>query len=411
MLMAGVGCAETYQGVDNPCTEIGCLKFLLTKLLSFDIDAARRQRWTKLLDEMPGVPTRRIRGIDLLAVGDKYEPGRVDCETPELYSIYPFRQVWLGKPGLLATARQSFHVRNISLDGTVDSQSVETGGWQSAPVQAAYLGLAREAARLASINFNDQFIDWNDNVDPAKPWPTRPRARFPAFWECKMDNTPDNDHGANSANALQSMLLQCDGRKIFLLPAWPEDWDVSFKLHAPSNTTVECEYRDGRVQSLKVMPESRRADIVDMSSLENRIRTLVGVACADRNYLFGLPPMLDGLPKPGPDDRPVARKIRREPDRNQGGSVAGLCVPRQCHLSTHAGRPFGVAGYSRQTGKQDLPDRKQREPGHDSQAGVRPAARCFRAGRALEGFANIRRECDDGGFGETGGDGSDGDRH
>ena len=36
-----------------------------------------------------------------------------------------------------------------------------------------------------------------------------------------------------------------------------------------------------------------------MSSLENRIRTLVSVACNDRNYLFGLPPMLDGLPQPG----------------------------------------------------------------------------------------------------------------
>jgi hypothetical protein len=327
MLMDGVGCAETYQGVDNPCTEIGCLKFLLGKLLSFEIDPARRQRWTKLLDEMPGVPTRRILGIDLLAVGDKYEPGRVDCETPELYSIYPFRQVWLGKPGLLATARQSFHVRNISLDGTIDSQSVETGGWQSAPVQAAYLGLAREAARLASINFNDQFIDWHDNVDPAKPWPTRPRARFPAFWECKMDNTPDNDHGATSANALQSMLLQCDGSRIFLLPAWPEDWDVSFKLHAPSNTTVECEYRDGRVQSLKVIPESRRADIVDMSSLENRIRTLVGVACADRTYLFGLPPMLDGLPKPGRTTGPWLAKYSESLTGTMAGPWPG-CVFR-----------------------------------------------------------------------------------
>ena len=84
-----------------------------------------------------------------------------------------------------------------------------------------------------------------------------------------------------------------------MLPAWPEDWDVSFKLCAAGNTTVECEYRDGRVQLLQVTPSSRKADIVDMSSLENRIRTLVGVACADRNYLFGLPPMLDGQPKPG----------------------------------------------------------------------------------------------------------------
>ena len=299
MLMAGVGCAETYQGVDNPCTEIGCLKFLMTKLLSFEINPQRRQRWTRLLAEMPGVPTRRVRGLDLLAVGDAYGAGREICESPELYSVYPFRQAWLGTPPLLDAARQSFHVRTVSLDGTDDKQAVETGGWQSSPVQAAYLGLPREAARLASINFNDQFIHWNDNIDPTTPWPARPRPRFPAFWECKMDGTPDNDHGANSANALQSMLLQSNGRAIYLLPAWPDDWDVSFKLCAPDKTTVECEYRDGRVQVLRVTPQSRQADVVDMSSLANRIRTLVGVACADRNYLFGLPPMLDAEPKPG----------------------------------------------------------------------------------------------------------------
>jgi hypothetical protein len=136
-----------------------------------------------------------------------------------MYSVYPFRQAWLGKDARLAMARQSFHVRAISLDGTADGQAVETGGWQAAPVQAAYLGLAREAARLVSINFNDQFIHWTDNVDVNAPWPARPRARFPVFWEAKMDYTPDNDHGAVSVNALQSMLLQGDGKRIYLLPA------------------------------------------------------------------------------------------------------------------------------------------------------------------------------------------------
>jgi hypothetical protein len=299
MQMEGVGCAETYQGVTNPCTEIGCMKYLLTKLLSFDIDDARKEHWSKLLKAMPGVPLRTIRGLDLLAVGDKYDPGRVNCESPELYSIYPFRQVWLGEPELLANARQSFHVRTTSIDGTIDDQGTETGGWQSSPVQAAYLGLPREAARLSSINFNDQFIHWNDNIDPNAPYPNRPRARFSAFWECKMDGTPDNDHGANSVNTLQSMLLQSDGNKIFLLPAWPENWDVSFKLCAANSTTIDCEYRDGKVQSLKVSPESRRNDIVDMSTEKQRIRTLVEVALADRNYLFGLPPMLDAQPIPG----------------------------------------------------------------------------------------------------------------
>ena len=336
MLMEGVGCAETYQGVNNPCTEIGCLKYLLAKLLTFEIAPARRAKWTALLVTMPDVPTRRVLGLDLLAVGDAYNSGREICESPELYSVYPFRQVWLGRPELLANARQSFHVRNISLDGTDDKQAVETGGWQSAPVQAAYLGLAREAARLASINFRDQFIHWTDNVDPNAPFPQRPRASFPAFWECKMDGTPDNDHGANSVNTLQSMLLQSDGRKIFLLPAWPEDWNVSFKLTATFNTTVECVYHNGKVQSLKVTPESRRADLIDLSAPEQRTRTLVEVACSDRNYLFGLPPMLDGQPKPGPATNPWLAKYG-ESVTNVKGAPWPSCVFRDKVLYVHGG--------------------------------------------------------------------------
>ncbi len=298
MVMAPAATVETYQPVTNPNTEITGLRFLLAKLLSFDIGAERAQHWAGLLREIPEVPTRRIKGLDLLAPGGKYAPGREICESPEMYSVYPFRQAWLGNDALLACARQSLHLRTVSLDGTADGQAVETGGWQAAPVQAAYLGLAREAARLTSINFNDQFVHWTDNVDPNAPWPARPRARFAAFWETKMDYTPDNDHGAVSANALQSMLLQSDGKKINLLPAWPEDWDVSFKLHAAYNTTVECEYRDGKVQSLRVTPRPRKSDLVDMSSQAYRVRSLVSVACADHNYLFDLPSMLDGCVTP-----------------------------------------------------------------------------------------------------------------
>jgi hypothetical protein len=62
--------------------------------------------------------------------------------------------------------------------------------------------------------------------------------------------------------ALQSMVLQTDGDKIYLLPAWPRDWNVSFKLHAPKRTLVEVAYRDGRIESLQVAPQSRRNDVV-----------------------------------------------------------------------------------------------------------------------------------------------------
>ena len=64
--------------------------------------------------------------------------------------------------------------------------------------------------------------------------------------------------------ALQAMLMQADGREIVLFPAWPREWDVEFKLHAPLNTTVEGVYRSGKLKSLKVTPEFRRKDVSEL---------------------------------------------------------------------------------------------------------------------------------------------------
>ncbi len=88
--------------------------------------------------------------------------------------------------------------------------------------------------------------------------------RFPATWGPNYDWLPDQCHGGNLLNTTQSMLMQTEGSKIYLFPAWPKEWNVSFKLHAPSNTTVEAELRDGKVTSIKVTPQSRAADVVNM---------------------------------------------------------------------------------------------------------------------------------------------------
>ena len=86
--------------------------------------------------------------------------------------------------------------------------------------------------------------------------------RYPAFWDCMdFDQRPDMDHGGSAMIQLQEMLMQTFGKKILLFPAWPKDWDVNFKLHAPYQTTIEGVYKNGKVESLKVIPESRRADI------------------------------------------------------------------------------------------------------------------------------------------------------
>jgi hypothetical protein len=76
---------------------------------------------------------------------------------------------------------------------------------------------------------------------------------------------------------LQEMLMQTiggqlspdgsgAGGEIRLLPAWPADWDVDFRLHAPGQTVVTCSVRGGRIVRLDVQPESRRKDVVLHSS-------------------------------------------------------------------------------------------------------------------------------------------------
>ena len=65
--------------------------------------------------------------------------------------------------------------------------------------------------------------------------------------------------------ALQTMLMQTEDQKIILFPAWPQNWNVTFKLHAPLNTTVEGIYNKGKLEHLSVTPEVRLEDLVQMS--------------------------------------------------------------------------------------------------------------------------------------------------
>jgi hypothetical protein len=70
------------------------------------------------------------------------------------------------------------------------------------------------------------------------------------------------DHGGVLQLALQNILMQCEGRQIVLLPAWPREWDCDFRLHAPYQTVLEGTVRGGWIEDLRVTPESRRDDVV-----------------------------------------------------------------------------------------------------------------------------------------------------
>jgi hypothetical protein len=162
-----------------------------------------------------------------------YDKGR-NFENPELYAIYPFRLFGIDKPGL-DLARDTFAARKFK----------DNGCWRQNGIQAALLGDVQTA--VGNVTFVLQR--------------TEPQCRFPAFWAHGSDYVPDEDNGGNGMHALQLMLMQSEGRSIRLLPAWPRHWDADFKLHAPSNTTVECVVRAGKIARLQVTP-ARQADIL-----------------------------------------------------------------------------------------------------------------------------------------------------
>jgi hypothetical protein len=84
--------------------------------------------------------------------------------------------------------------------------------------------------------------------------------RFPAFRHSD-DWAPDHNWLGAGMIGLQEMLMQTPGDRILLLPAWPREWDVEFRLHAPRDTVVAGRYRSGRLETLDVRPRRRRADV------------------------------------------------------------------------------------------------------------------------------------------------------
>jgi hypothetical protein len=160
-----------------------------------------------------------------------------NSEVPELYAVFPFRQIAVGKPNL------EWGVE--ALNHRIDKGA---SGWRQDDIFMAFLGEAVQA---------------RDNV-VARAKSKNEVSRFPTFWGPNFDWVPDQDHGSVLLIALQSMLLQADGRKIYLLPAWPKDWDCEFKLHAPYKTTVEGVIKAGKLEKLIVTPESRAKDVTNM---------------------------------------------------------------------------------------------------------------------------------------------------
>jgi hypothetical protein len=228
---------ETYWNCENPSTDIAGLKCCLLSLLNFGektIGEQRKEKWGKLISELPEMPLYERDGKKVIAPAYDKLGNMENVENPELYTIFPYPVYGLERDDL-----------NIAIDTYFTRKLKQNFGWCQDETQAAYLGLTEEVVNDLhgrSINKHDE-------------------SRFPAFWGPNYDWVPDQDHGGNILMAFQTMLIQEVGDKILLFPAWPKDWNVKLKLQAAKQTTVEVSLQNGKIEYLNVSPESRRSDI------------------------------------------------------------------------------------------------------------------------------------------------------
>lgn len=240
---------ELLIGAENPIEVIAAMRRLsdaLTKLPPSLVSADEKAYFADLLSLLPELPVGSADGKPILLPAESYEKVFNRWELPELYAAWPYRLHSVTRPGSTAIARTTWE----KLPPERAEKVTRDFSWMPVVVNMAALGDTAEAAR--------RVIDKLSNT-------AAPQARFPAFFGPGHDWVPDHNWGGSGMVGLQEMLLAADpygDGKIYLFPAWPKDWDVDFKLHAPLETTVEGTYRDGRIERLVVSPESRRKDLV-----------------------------------------------------------------------------------------------------------------------------------------------------
>ncbi|VTR39110.1 DUF5703 domain-containing protein [Sphingobacterium thalpophilum] len=234
--------AETYKMAYNASTTIAALQQVTQRMLTLPetlVSPGLRKYLQGFLSRIPPLPLRELNGKTLLAPAQQW--ARINnTESPQLYGVYPWGIYGIGRPDIdiaINTYRYDPDVRKFR----------SHVGWKQHNIFAARLGLTDEAKELTTLKLK--------NAD----------RRFPTFWGPGFDWVPDHNWGGSGMIGLQEMLLQATDDKIYLFPAWPKDWDVDFKLHAPDQTTIEGRLKSGKLSDLKVSPQEREADIVNLS--------------------------------------------------------------------------------------------------------------------------------------------------
>ncbi len=239
---------EYAGGATDPIEVVCALKRITSGLLSLpEISAALRDRLMRIHVTLPDLPTGRRQGRLSLLPAKSWEREYNKWEPIEMYAYWPYRFVGITQPDTLRLARDTWE--------TVPADRArlckQDYSWMANLVNTAALAWPHEARERAIYKMANN---------------TAPQARFPAFFGPGHDWLPDHNWGGCGMTGIQEMLLAPEPGphgKLHLFAAWPKEWDVDFKLHAPGPTIVEAVLRSGKLVSLTTTPRSRAKDIVN----------------------------------------------------------------------------------------------------------------------------------------------------
>ena len=229
---------ETFKDIKNPTDISAALKSVinaLNKLPNNILSQEKKDYWMNQYKHIPDLTYGKVRRKKIL-VSAKNLPESINKDVPELYPVFPYEMYGIGMPNL-----------DIAINTWNNKKLAKRKGyisWHQDAIFCARMGLTDEAEKVTILKLQDS------------------GRRFPAFWGPGNDYVPDHNWGGSGMIGLQDMLIQSNNGKIYLLPAWPKDWDVDFKLRAPNNIVIECSFRDGEIQKLNVYPKERRKDVI-----------------------------------------------------------------------------------------------------------------------------------------------------
>lgn len=212
-----------WENVENDLPNVAGLHYVVNSLSSLPASCGTeedRQFWKELQRSLPGIPLRKKEGKAVFVPAKTYDADKkTNQENPELYVVFPFTQCNLSTPD-----------RQVGIDTYHNRVIRNTIGWTQDGQQAARLGLTEEARTNILEKIRNK----------------HPNHRFPAYWGPNFDWTPDQDNGGNLLMTLQDMILQSYDNLVYVLPAFPRDWDVSFKLYTFENNPVSGTFREGK---------------------------------------------------------------------------------------------------------------------------------------------------------------------